>query len=85
MNTIADSYIVLSPGGHYHDWATKSIHIKSNQYAVMRFSAYTNWYNTARWSKSNKEILMALPAPAFVGDTYEIAQNTADILNKEIK
>lgn len=48
----------------------------------MRFSAYTNWYNTARWSKSNKEIMMALPAPAFVGDTYEIAQSIADELNK---
>ena len=48
----------------------------------MRFSAYTNWYNTARWSKSNKEIMMALPEPSFVGDTYEIAQSIADELNK---
>jgi len=85
MNTTTDSYIVLSPGGHYHDWATQSTYIKSNQYVVMRFSAYTNWYNKARWTNSSKEIMLALPAPAFVGDTYEIAKNTADILNKEIK
>jgi hypothetical protein len=59
--------------------------IQSNQYVVMRFSAYTKWYNTARWAKSNKEIALALPAPAFVGDTYAIAQNVADELNQPMK
>jgi len=85
LNTETDSYVVLSPGGHYHDWAIKCTMIKSNQYAVMRFSAYTKWFNTARWAKSNKEIAVALPAPAFVGDTYAIAQDMADELNQSMK
>jgi hypothetical protein len=51
----------------------------------MRFSAYTKWYNKARWAKSNKEIALALPTPAFVGDTYEIAQSVADELNQQSK
>lgn len=85
INQETDSYVVLSPGGHYHDWATKGTFIKSNQYAVMRFSAYTAWYNKARWTNSNKEIMLALPAPAFVGDTYEIALSVADDLNQQLK
>lgn len=85
INQETDSYVVLSPGGHYHDWATKSTLIKSHQYAVMRFSAYTAWYNKARWTNSNKEIMLALPAPAFVGDTYAIALSVADDLNQQLK
>jgi hypothetical protein len=85
INTETDSYVVLSPGGHYHDWATKCEMVNSNQYAVMRFSAYTKWYNMARWAKSNKEIALALPTPAFVGDTYAIAQSVADELNQSMK
>jgi len=85
MNTETDSYVVLSPGGHYHDWAIKSTLIRSEQYAVMRFSEYTKWYNMARWAKSNKEIALALPAPAFVGDTYAIAQDVANELNQSMK
>ena len=85
LNTEIDSYVVLSPGGHYHDWATKCGLIKSTQYAVMRFSAYTKWYNMARWAKSNKEIALALPTPVFVGDTYAIAQDVSDELNQPMK
>lgn len=83
INQEIDSYIVLSPGGHYHDWATKCILIQSNQYAVMQFSAYTNWYNKARFSNSNKEIAMSLPMPRSVTETYEEAQKIANNLNQE--
>ena len=85
MNTEIDSYVVLSPGGHYHDWATKCDIVKSNQHAVMRSSAYSKWYNTARWAKSNKEIALALPTPKFVSDDYAIARDMADELNQTIE
>ena len=85
INQETDSYVICSPGGHYHDWAVTCTLVKSNQYAVMRFSAYTKWYNKARWTNSSKEIMLALPTPVFVGDTLAIAQSVADELNQSLK
>jgi len=83
-NTDIDSFVVLSPGGHYHDWAKLSGLIKSNQYAVIKFSQFNKWYNEARFSNSNKKIAMIVPPPSFVGDTYAIALDIANELNKAI-
>jgi hypothetical protein len=82
INTEKDSYVVMAPGGSYHDWASLSGLVKSNQYAVLRFSQFTSWYNEARFTKSNKKIAMALPAPKFVADTYAEAQEIVNKLNK---
>jgi hypothetical protein len=56
--------------------------VKSNQYAILRFSQYTSWYNEARFTNSNKKIAMSLPAPKFVTETYEEAQKIVNDLNK---
>jgi len=81
VNTEIDSYVVMAPGGHYHDWATLSGLVKSKQYAVLRFSQFTKWYNEARFTNSNKKIAMAVPAPKFVADTYAEAQDIVNRLN----
>ena len=84
QNTDIDSFVVLSPGGHYHDYAKLNGLVKSHQYAVIKFSKFNKWYNEARFANSNIKIATILPPPAFVGDTYAIAQDMADELNKQI-
>jgi len=84
QNTDTDSFVILSPGGHYHDYAKLIGLLKSDQYAVIKFSKWNKWYNKARFTNSNKEIAMTLPPPAFVGDTYAIAADMADELNKQL-
>ena len=52
-NTDIDSYVVCSPGGHYHDYAKLNGLIKSHQHAVIKFSQFNKWYNEARFASSN--------------------------------
>jgi hypothetical protein len=82
-NTDIDSYVVCSPGGHYHDYAKLNGLIKSHQHAVIRFSKFNKWYNEARFASSNLKVAAILPPPTFVGDTYAIAQDMANELNKQ--
>jgi hypothetical protein len=83
-NTEPDSYIVLSPGGYYHDYAKLNGLMQSDQYAVMKYSVYLKWYNAARFANSNKKIAAILPPPAFVGNTYAIAQDIVNELNAKL-
>jgi hypothetical protein len=73
-----DYFITTSPGGHYHDACLSKGFVLSHQHIVVRFSAWSKWYNEQRWSR----ITVSVPPPAFVGDTYAIAQDAADELNK---
>ena len=82
QNTEIDSYVVMAPGGSYHDWASLSNLVKPNQYAIIKFSQFNKWYSEARFTNSNNKIAMALPAPEFIADTYAEAQNIANNLNK---
>ena len=82
INTEIDSYVVMAPGGSYHEWASLSDLVKSNQYAVIKFSQFNKWYSEARFANSNKKIAMALPAPEFIADTYAEAQDIVNKLNK---
>ena len=78
-----DSYVIMTPGGNYHDWASLSNLIKSKQYAIIKFSKFNKWYSEARFTNSNKKIAMALPAPEFVADSYAEAQEIANRLNSK--
>ena len=80
--TITDSYVVCSPGGYYNDYAQRRGWLNASQYAVIKFSEYTKWYNAARFSNNSGEIAAILPAPSFVGDTLEIAKSVADELTQ---
>jgi hypothetical protein len=82
INTEIDSYVLMAPGGNYHDWASLSNLIKSNQYAIIKFSQFNKWYGEARFTNSNNKIAMALPAPEFIADSYEEAQDIVNKLNK---
>lgn len=83
INTKIDSYVVMAPGGSYHDWASLNNLVKPNQYAIIKFSQFNKWYSEARWTNSNKKIAMALPAPKFVADTYAEAQDIVNKLNNK--
>ena len=50
---------------------------------VNRFSKFNKWYNEARFASSNLKVAAILPPPTFVGDTYAIAQDMANELNKQ--
>lgn len=82
INTEIDSYVVMAPGGSYHDWASLSNLVKPNQYAIIKFSQFNKWYSEARFTNSNTKIAMALPAPEFVADTHAEAQDIVNKLNK---
>ena len=84
QRTEIDSYVVMAPGGSYHDWASLSNLVKPNQYAVIKFSQFNKWYGEARFTKSNAKIAMTLPAPEFVADTYAEAQDIVSKLNKNL-
>ena len=55
INTEIDSYVVMAPGGNYHDWASLSNLVKSNQYAIIKFSQFNKWYGEARFTNSNNK------------------------------
>lgn len=80
-STVIDTYVVCSPGGHYHDYAKLVGWVKSEQHAVIKFSQFTKWYNEARFLTSSAKIMAILPPPSFVGDTLEIAKSVADELS----
>ncbi len=82
MRIETDSYVVMAPGGSYHDWASLSNLVRPNQYAVIKYSQFNKWYGEARFTNSNKKIAMTLPAPEFVADTFEEAQEIVKRLNK---
>ena len=81
-STVIDTYVVCSPGGHYHDYAKLVGWVKSEQHAVIKFSEFTKWYNEARFLTSSAKIMAILPAPSFVGNTFEIAQTVANDLTQ---
>jgi len=81
-STVTDSYVVCSPNGHYHDYAKLVGWVKSEQHAVIKFSEFTKWYNEARFLTSSAKIMAILPAPSFVGNTFEIAQTVANDLTQ---
>lgn len=84
MTQEIDSYVVLSPGGSYHDYAQLAGSVKSNEYAVIRYKVWLGWYNKARFSNSRKAILLAVPAPFFTSVDYQEAQNKCNELNAKI-
>jgi hypothetical protein len=73
-----DSFVIVSPGGHFHDACLGKSLVKSHQHIVVRFSDWNKWYNEQRFT--HREI--AVPVPAFVGDSYEIAKNVSEQLNQ---
>lgn len=81
-STVTDSYVVCSPGGYYNDYAIRRGWLNASQYAVIKFSEYTKWYNAARFSNNSGEIAAILPPPSFVGNTLEIAKSVADELTQ---
>jgi hypothetical protein len=75
-----DSFVTTSPGGHYHDACLSKGFVLSHQHIVVRFSAWSKWYNQQRFTRTT----VPVPVPAFVGDTYAIAQDMANELNKQL-
>ena len=74
-----DYYITTSPGGHYHDACLAKGFVQSHQHMVVRFSAWSKWYNEQRFTRTTVQV----PLPAFVGDTYKIVEDMANELNKQ--
>ena len=74
-----DYYITTSPGGHYHDACLAKGFVQSHQHMVVRFSAWSKWYNEQRFTRTTVQV----PPPAFVGDTYKIVEDMANELNKQ--
>ena len=73
-----DSYVVVSSGGHYADACQIKGLCAVGQHLVVSFNAWNKWHNEARFSR----VLVTPPPPAFCGDTYEVAKQVADELNK---
>lgn len=72
-----NTWVTVSPGGHYAD-ACKTFGLcKVNQHLVVGFAAWNDWYNRQRFSR----FTIKPPTPAFCGDNYQVAKDVADALN----
>lgn len=76
--TVKESWVVINPSSFYHDAVLRKGWCKPDQYLVVGFLAWCKWFNTSR-----NFVEQVPPAPAFVGNTYEIAQTVCAELNKE--
>lgn len=74
---IDDSWVTVSPGGHYADACRHFGLAKYGQHLVVKFSAWNDWYNKQRFARS----WVKPPMPAFCGDNYQVAKAVADDLN----
>lgn len=72
-----DSWVTVSPGGHYADACQRFGLCKAGQHLVVSFSAWNKWYNEQRFAR----VMIKPPSPAFCGDNYQIAKDVADDLN----
>lgn len=77
---MAQSWLVINPGSHYHDACLSKALCKPNQFLVIGWNQWIKWYQNA-----DKLGILSIttPPPAFVGDTYEIAKGVADELNNK--
>lgn len=73
------TWLVINPGSHYHDACLSKALCKPNQFLVVGWLKWINWYNTS----VNIGVAQTPPPPAFVGDTFEIAKGVADELNNK--
>jgi hypothetical protein len=77
-STVTDSWVTVGPSGYYSEACVWFGLAKSGQVLVVKFSKWNEWYNKARFSNAR----VVPPAPAFCGDTYEIANQVRDELNQ---
>jgi hypothetical protein len=75
-----DYFITVNPASYYHDACRVEGLVKPNQHIVVRFSAWSKWFNEQRFSRKKTPV----PPPAFIGDTYEIVKSVADELNASL-
>jgi hypothetical protein len=73
------TFITASPGTYYQEACVRKNFCKPEQHVVVDFAKWLDWYNAAD-THSPK-----LHPPAFVGDSWEIANKVCDELNAGIK
>lgn len=75
-----NSFVTVAPSSHYHDACVLARFCKSSDYLVVGFNQWVKWYNEARYTSQ----FIKPPAPAFIGDSYEIALDVRNALNEGI-
>jgi hypothetical protein len=75
-----DTWITINPTSFYHDACLSKGYCTAEQYLVINYSKWIKWYQIS--NNQNLRVLLTVPQPAFVGDTYAIALAVADELNK---
>lgn len=85
MNKEPNSYVVLSPSGSYHDYAKQRLLVNSDEYVVIDYFSWLNWYNKSRGNSNTNAIRESVPAPLYTTPDYATAQQIVKELNEKIK
>jgi hypothetical protein len=80
-----NSFVVISSGGNYGDYAKLRGYIKDGQFAVIRYRSWLSWYNQARFSNSGLKIEELLPKPKSVHSSEQEAKQVCNELNSALK
>lgn len=80
-----NSFIVISSGGNYGDYAKLRGYMKDGQFAVIRYRSWLAWYNQARFSNSRLKIEELLPKPKSVHGSEQEAKQICSELNSAEK
>jgi hypothetical protein len=80
-----NSFIVISSGGSYGDYAKLRGYMKDGQFAVIRYRSWLTWYNYARFSNSRLTIEDSLPKPKSVHNSEQEAKQICNELNSAEK
>jgi len=80
-----NSFVVMSSGGNYGDYAKLRGYMKDGQFAVIKYRSWLAWYNEARFSNSRLKIEDWLPKPKSIHDSEKEAKQIAGELNSALK
>lgn len=84
-NSFENSFVVLSSGGSYGDFAKLRGYMKDGQFAILRYNSWLSWYNQARFSNNRIKIEDLLPKPKSIHNSEKEARQVCSELNSALK
>lgn len=79
LRTQPYSWVACGPNGHYHEACMSLGYAKPNEYLVVDWELWCNWYFEQRYTSD----FIQPPRPVFHGLNYDVAVKVAQELSNE--